>query len=70
MGTYSERKIEICGYKVRVCNFSYASYYYPEFNQNAEFKVSSEGFRQLSHYLRNVTYFRNLTNSYLEKLEL
>lgn len=48
------RTIELHGFKVDVCNFGYSSYYYPHFNMNMEFKVSSKGFRELSHYLRYV----------------
>lgn len=51
-----EKKIKVCGFDVRVINFGYASYFYPEFNGNAEFPVNSKGFRQLSHYLRTTNY--------------
>lgn len=47
-----QRFIQVCGFKVEVCQYHYASFYYPSFNGNAEFKVSSKGFRELSHYLR------------------
>ena len=46
-----QREIEVRGFKVEVHNFGHASFYYPSFNGNAEFKVSSKGFRQLSRYL-------------------
>ena len=55
------RTIELYGFKIDVYTFSYASFYYPQFNGNAEFKVNSKGFRELSHYLRTVNYFRNLS---------
>ena len=48
------REIEIDGFKVEVHNFGYASFYYPTFNGNAEFPVSSKGFKRLRHYLRMV----------------
>lgn len=54
------RIINIAGFEVEVHKFSYASYYYPVFNGNAEFKVSSKGFRELSSYLRTVKYFNSL----------
>jgi hypothetical protein len=47
----AKREIEVRGFKVEVHNFGYASFYYPSFNGNAEFKVTSEGFRQLKRYL-------------------
>ena len=51
-----ERIINVDGYNVSVCNFGYASYFYPTFNHNAEFKVCSNGFKRLRHYLRLVTW--------------
>jgi hypothetical protein len=54
------KTIEVSGYKVEVHNFGYSSFYYPSFNGNAEFPVSSKGFRQLSHYLRTVKWLSNL----------
>lgn len=53
------REIEVDGFKVEIHHFGYASYYYPSFNGNAEFKVTSEGWKQLRHYLRTVKYFRS-----------
>lgn len=55
------REIIVAEYIVKIYNFGYASYYYPEFNGNAEFPVTSKGYRELSHYLRTV---RWLTNNY------
>lgn len=48
------REIEVDGFKVEVHNFRYASFYYPSFNGNAEFEVSSKGFKRLRRYLRTV----------------
>jgi hypothetical protein len=56
------REIEIDGFKVEVHNFGYASFYYPVFNGNAEFKVSSKGFKSLRRYLRTVKYFEAICN--------
>jgi hypothetical protein len=53
------RQIEVDGFKVEVHNFGYASFFYPLFNGNAEFKVSSKGFKQLRHYLRTVRWADN-----------
>lgn len=61
MKTSQVRKIEVCGFQVEVHNFGYASFYYPCFNGNAEFPVTAKGFRRLSHYLRTVRFFRELT---------
>lgn len=62
------REIQVDGFKVEVHNFGYASYYYPAFNGDAEFKVSSDGFKKLRHYLRTVKYFeskiKNIYDSY------
>lgn len=54
------REIIVCGFKVEIHHFGYASFYYPAFNGNAEFKVTSKGYRQLSHYLRTVKWLQNL----------
>jgi len=51
------RKIELHGFTVEVWQFAKQSFYYPSFNGNAEFPVSSEGFKRLSSYLRNILYF-------------
>jgi hypothetical protein len=48
------RKIDVEGFEVQVMNFGYAQFYYPSFNGNAEFKVSSKGFKNLRRYLRTV----------------
>ncbi len=58
------RTIEVAGFKVDVYKFSYASFYYPQFNGNAEFKVNTKGFRELSHYLRTVKYFNEIMSSF------
>lgn len=57
-----QREIEVAGSKVEVHNFGYASFYYPSFNGNAEFKVNAKGYRALSHYIRTVKYFRKMIN--------
>lgn len=54
------RKIEVDGFTVEVHNFGYASFYYPSFNGNAEFRCSSHGWRRLRHYLRTVKYLQKL----------
>lgn len=60
MDTYLKRKFKMCGFYVLVYDFGYASFYYPEFNGNAEFPVSQKGFRQLSSYLRTVNYLHHI----------
>lgn len=55
-----KRRIEILGYEVIVIDFGYSQYYYPAFNGDAEFKVNSKGFRELSHYLRTVKWADNI----------
>lgn len=53
-----EREIEVDGFKVEVHNFGYASFYYPSHNTNAEFKVSSKGFKDLRRYLRTIKWLQ------------
>jgi hypothetical protein len=53
------REIEVDGFVVEVRNFGYASFYYPKFNGNAEFRVSSKGFKDLRRYLRTVKWCHN-----------
>lgn len=52
------RVIDVCGFKVEVHRFGKQQFYYPSFNGNAEFKVSSKGFKDLKKYLRNVRWFQ------------
>ncbi len=53
------REIEVDGFKVEIHNFGYASFYYPKFNGNAEFKVSSKGWKDLRRYLRTVKWMKS-----------
>ena len=62
------RTIDILGYKVDVMKFGKRSFYYPQFNGNAEFEVSAKGFRQLNSYLRTVTWSTNIVNDCQKKL--
>lgn len=54
------RTIIILGFKIDVYKFGNRSFYYPQFNGNAEFEVSSKGFRKLHTYLRNILWSRNI----------
>lgn len=54
-----QREIQVRGFKVEVHDFGYASFYYPSFNRNAEFKVTPKGFRQLSRYLGLLKWIHN-----------
>ena len=60
-----KREFVLGGTKIEVFNFGYASFMYPSFNGNAEFKTTGKGFRQLSSYIRTVNYFRNQLNKHL-----
>ncbi len=51
------RTVNLFGYTIEIYNFGYASYMYPSFNGNAEFPVTSKGFRRLSSYLRTIKFF-------------
>ena len=62
------RSIQLFGFNIEVHNFGKRSFYYPSFNGNAEFEVSSKGFRQLSHYLRTVKYFDAIVKDCESKL--
>ena len=57
-----KRIIEVAGFKVEVHDFGkpQGSFYYPEFNGNAEFPVTAKGYRKLSSYLRTISYYRLL----------
>lgn len=55
----TKRIIKVAGCDVEMINFGYASYYYPIFNGDAEFPVTSKEFRRLSHYIRTVKYFQS-----------
>jgi hypothetical protein len=52
--------IQVAGFDVEVHHFSYAAFYYPAFNGNAEFPVTAKGFRALSSYLRTVKWLNKL----------
>lgn len=54
------REIQVDGFNVQMHNFGYASFYYPAFNGNAEFEVSSKGFKKLRRYLRTVKWAQNI----------
>lgn len=54
------RTIQVDRFDVNIHDFGYAQYYYPSFNGNAEFKVSSIGFKNLRRYLRTVKWLNNL----------
>ncbi|MCK9544585.1 MAG: hypothetical protein M0R03_21400 [Novosphingobium sp.] len=55
-----KRTINILGFDVDVVNFGYASYLYPQFNGNVEYKLNKEGFKELYSYLRRVKWIREL----------
>lgn len=56
------RTIKVDGFNVEVHDFDYAQYYYPSFNGNTEFKVSSTGFKDLRRYLRTVKWADNIVS--------
>lgn len=57
-----KKSFTLFGYQIDVYNFGYATYMYPTFNGNAEFKVSKQGYRNLHHYLRRLNYINKLIN--------
>jgi len=56
-----ERRIIVEGFNCTVINFGYATFIYPDFNGNAEFKASRQGFKKLKSYLRTILYFRRIS---------
>lgn len=55
-----KRTFNLVGYTIEVWDFGYKQFYYPTFNGNAEFEVSSKGFRALYRYLRTLNWFKRL----------
>jgi hypothetical protein len=51
------------GYTIDVYSYEYATFMYPSFNGNAEFKATNTGFRALSHYLRLINYIKDLMHN-------
>lgn len=67
---YLVRTITVAGYLVDVMKFGKRSFYYPQFNGDAEFEVNSKGFRQLHSYLRTVTWGRTIVESCGRKINI
>lgn len=67
---YLVRTIKVAGYLVDVMKFGKKSFYYPQFNGDAEFEVNSKGFRQLHSYLRTVTWGSNIVKEYSRKINI
>lgn len=57
-----KRVFELHGYQIEVYDFGYKQYMYPYFNGNAEFEVTSNGFRKLSHYIRTCIWINKSFN--------
>ena len=57
------REFKLHETNIEVWKFSNASYFYPTFNGDAEFKVNKEGFKNLSSYIRTLNWF----NKYLKE---
>jgi hypothetical protein len=55
-----KRTFIFLGYSIELWDFGYKSYLYPSFNTNAEFACNNEGFRQLSHYLRTISFLNQI----------
>ena len=60
------RTIQVAHVDVEVHNFGKHSFYYPAFNGNAEFPVTSKGYRALSHYIRTCRYLLSEFNKTLQ----
>ena len=59
-----KRKFNLHGYDINLYDFGYSQFLYPNFNGDAEFKVTKEGFKKLSSYLRSLIYFKKLINKH------
>jgi hypothetical protein len=62
------RTFILAGYSVSVYRKGNKSFYYPDFNSNAEFSVTSKGFRLLSRYIRTVHYLHNISLDYMSSI--
>jgi hypothetical protein len=56
----NKRTINILGFDVDIIDFGYASYLYPQFNGNVEYKLNKEGFKELYSYLRRVKWIKEI----------
>ncbi|MFM1756904.1 MAG: hypothetical protein RL621_1886 [Bacteroidota bacterium] len=54
------KQIMICGFSIDVVIYDNATYLYPSFNGNAEFRANHKEFRKLSHYLRTIKWMQAL----------
>jgi len=61
-----KRIIIVYGYNVELWSYRTASYLYPSFNGNAEFKATKDGFKELCRYLRNIRWMDNLITKSLK----
>lgn len=57
----NKRVINILGFDVDIVDFGYASYLYPQFNGNVEYKLNKEGFKELYSYLRRVKWAKEIS---------
>ena len=60
-----KRTVKILGFDVDIYAYPNKQYMYPSFNGDAEFVVSRKGFRQLSHYLRNIIWMDKIVKQTL-----
>ena len=61
------RQIELCGFKVDVNNYGDATYLYPSFNGNREYRANRKGLKDLSRFLRYVKRIDTITREIFEQ---
>lgn len=59
----SNKIIQVEGINVSVVKYSYGSFLYPEFNGDAEFKLTKRDFKSLRHYLRTWKWIQKISNN-------
>ena len=64
------RQVIICGHKVDVNNYGDATYLYPSFNGNVEYRANHKEFRKLSHYLRTVNWLSKVKDEIFGELTM
>lgn len=62
------KRINVLDFDVDVYDFGYASYFYPSFNHDTEFKVNRDGYKKLKRYLKTVKWVEKQKKELLSNL--
>ena len=57
---HKKRTINVLSFNVDIYDFGYASFFYPSFNGNAEYPVTKKGYKDLTRYLRNILWIKEI----------